>query len=184
MTDILLENPKIALYDNYYGIKSKEEYQSCKIVVTPSKYDVQYFSYAFQKNSPYLSLFDKYLGELREKGTARQILSTYESRDQICPNYSGLPLGFDSCLTAFLALIGGLVVGLILFFIEYLCRKIFGWKISILDLYNYDKKRCNTTNERTEFCKNCNCESCNSIMDIKFCKNCNCGSCNSIMDKI
>ena len=166
MTDILLENPKIALYDNYYGIKSKEEYQSCKIVVTPSKYDVQYFSYAFQKNSPYLSLFDKYLGELREKGTARQILSKYDPGDQICPDYSGLPIGFDSCFTAFLALISGSAAGLILFFIEYLSHEILGLKISILDLYNYDKKRYNKINENIKFCENCKyCESCNRIMD-------------------
>ena len=165
MNDILLENPKIALYENYYAIKTTEEYKGCEIITTPSKYNFQYFSFAFQKNSPYLSLFDKYLGELREKGTARQILSKYESGDQICPNYSGLPIGFDSCFTAFLALISGSAVGLILFFIEYLSHEILGLKISILDLYNYDKKRYNTINENIKFCKNCNCESCKRIMD-------------------
>ena len=43
---------------------------------------------------------------MREKGSLNQILKKYEAAPQVCPDSSGLPLGFDSCFTAFLLLIG------------------------------------------------------------------------------
>ena len=163
MIDIPLENPSIALYYNYYSITSFPEYEACEIIAVPSKYEFKPFSFAFQKNSPYLSLFNNYLSEMRETGTAGQILSKYESGDQVCPDSSGLPLGFDSCFTAFLALIGGLAAGLFLFVVEFFTREILGLTISILDMY--DKKKYNPEDENIKFCKNCNCKSCNDIMD-------------------
>ena len=51
---------------------------------------------------------------MREKGSLKQILEKYSAGPQICPDASGLPLGFDSCFTAFLILIGGFFIGFIL----------------------------------------------------------------------
>ena len=56
---------------------------------------------------------------MREKGALKQILNKYESEEQDCLDMSGQPLGFDSCFTAFLALIGGLMIGLILMILEF-----------------------------------------------------------------
>ena len=36
-----------------------------------------------------------------EKGSLKQILDKYESPPQVCPDYSGKPLGFGSVFTAF-----------------------------------------------------------------------------------
>ena len=64
-------------------------------------------SYGFQKDSPYLGLFNHYIKELREKGILNQISNKYDTGAQVCPDESGKPLGFESCFTAFLALLAG-----------------------------------------------------------------------------
>ena len=46
---------------------------------------------------------------MREKGSLQQILNKYEIGTQFCPDESGKPLGFESCFTAFLALIAGMI---------------------------------------------------------------------------
>ena len=60
-----------------------------------------------QKDAPFNDLFNFYLKEMREKGSLQQILKKYEIGTQFCPDDSGKPLGFESCFTAFLALIAG-----------------------------------------------------------------------------
>ena len=63
------------------------EYESCKIVVIPAKYDMKPFAYGFQKDSPYLGVFNYYLKEMREKGSLKQIQKKYDPPDQVS-NYS------------------------------------------------------------------------------------------------
>ena len=82
------------------------EYAACEVIAIPAKYDFKPYAYGFQKDSPYLPLFNHYLKDMREKGSLNQILKKYEAAPQVCPDSSGLPLGFDSCFTAFLLLIG------------------------------------------------------------------------------
>ena len=166
MIDIPLENPSIALYYNYYSLVTFPEYEACDIIAIPSKYELKQFSFAFQKNSPYLSLFNKYLREMDETGVSEKIQAKYETQDQVCPDSSGLPLGFESCFTAFLALIGGLAAGLVLFFIEFFTREILELNFSILDMY--DNTKYHTGVENIRFCKNCNCTSCNEMKDSLY----------------
>ena len=82
-------------------------YKSCKMIAIPTKYNFKPYAYGFQKDSPYLGLFNHYLKEMREKGVLKQILNKYETGTQVCPGESGKPLGFESCFTAFLALLSG-----------------------------------------------------------------------------
>ena len=82
------------------------EYAACEVIAIPAKYDFKPYAYGFQKDSPYLPIFNHYLKDMREKGSLNQILKKYEAAPQVCPDSSGLPLGFDSCFTAFLLLIG------------------------------------------------------------------------------
>ena len=166
MIDIPLENPSIALYYNYYSLITYPEYEACDIIAIPSKYELKQFSFAFQKNSPYLSLFNNYLREMDETGVSEKIQAKYEPHDQVCPDSSGLPLGFESCFTAFLALMGGLVAGLVLFLIEFLTREILELNFSILD--KYDNTKYQTVDKNIIFCKNCNCTSCHEIKDSLY----------------
>ena len=62
---------------------------------------------------------------MREKGRLEKIMLDYEVVDQVCPDLSGLPIGFDSCFTAFLVLLVGMAVGLISFCLECFSRFMF-----------------------------------------------------------
>ena len=132
MIGIPLQNPFIAYYDNYQSIAASYKYISCKIIDVPKRYDVKSWSYAFQKDSPYLEIFNYYMKALEEKGTSRQILDKYKSEPQVCIDKSGSPLGFESCFTAFLILCGGGILGCVLFVIEMVFSKFIGFDLSKL----------------------------------------------------
>ena len=44
-----------------------------------------------------------------------QIMQKYQYEPQVCPDYSGKPLGIGQCFTAFVALGFGVTLGAILF---------------------------------------------------------------------
>merc|ERR1719445_1176647 len=113
-----LADSNIALYDNFFAASAFPEYTDCKLIAIPAKYDFKPYAYGFQKDSPFLGVFNHYLKELREKGSLKQILKKYDSGGQVCPDMSGQPLGFESCFTAFLVLIAGLTIGLAIMVLE------------------------------------------------------------------
>ena len=88
------------------------------MIVIPAKYNFKPYAYGFQKDSPYLPMFNYYLKEMREKGSLKQILDKYESPPQVCPDYNGKPLGFGAVFTAFGILAVGIVLGIVLFALE------------------------------------------------------------------
>ena len=57
--------------------RSTDAYVNCKIVATPGKYDFKPYAFGFQKDSPFLPLFDYYLNEMKEKGILKQIQVKY-----------------------------------------------------------------------------------------------------------
>ena len=100
-----------------------EEYRSCKIVVIPGRYNYVPMAYAFQKDSPYFAIFNYYIKAMKEKGSIDQIIEKYAPAPQICPDLTGEALGFNSCISAFMLLIGGATAGLILLAIELVSKK-------------------------------------------------------------
>ena len=56
-----------AWYDNYFGVITLDAYINCKILVTPGKYDFKPYAYGFQKDSPFLPLFDYYLNQMKSE---------------------------------------------------------------------------------------------------------------------
>ena len=105
------------------------------MIAIPAKYDFKPYAYGFQKDSPYLGLFNHYLKEMREKGALKQILNKYESGAQVCPDESGKPLGFESVFTAFLALLSGLALGLVIYGLEHL-QKWGNIQVPLIDTYD------------------------------------------------
>ena len=69
-----------------------------------------------------MDLFNFYLKGKKEGGTLSKILNNYESQPQVCPDYSGKALGFGSCGTAFIVLVVGLILGLVLFILENVAK--------------------------------------------------------------
>lgn len=155
-TSIPVENPSIALYRDFVSMSSYSVYSKCEVLAIPEKYRFTPCGFILQKNSPYLAIIDYYLKEMKEKGLSEQILAKYDPGEQICQDSSGEPIGFDSCFTAFLALIGGLGLGLILFLVESMAPN-----LSLLQMY--DRKDINNDDFKNH---NCNCDNC-KIMKLK-----------------
>jgi len=59
------------------------------------------------------------LKQLRESGSIKKIVDSYDIEEQVCPDYSGQALGFASCFTAFLVFLFGLLCAAILFAAEH-----------------------------------------------------------------
>ncbi|XP_059085839.1 glutamate receptor ionotropic, kainate 5-like [Tigriopus californicus] len=139
-TKSILRDTSLAYYDNFFAVRTLPVFADCEIIAIPAKYDVKPYAYGFQKDSPYLGLFNHYLKQLRERGTTKKILEKYDSRPQVCPDYSGKPLGLNNCFTAFVCLILGLLVGLALLVIEKSAQLISDFTgLSFNWLYSYGK---------------------------------------------
>jgi hypothetical protein len=113
------------------------------LIVIPAKYDFKPYAYGFQKDYPYLDLFNYFLSELKESGAYDKILKNYEPLKQVCPDYSGLPLGFDSCISLFLVILAGLAACFCLFFMECILN------------YLYPQLNWFSSIPPEESCKNC-----------------------------
>ena len=118
----------------HYISRTNDAYIKCKIVATPGKYDLNHFAYGFQKDSPFLPLFNYYLNEMKEKGSLKQVQVKYEPSPQICPDYSGKSLGVNSVFAAFGVLSFGFGIAVILFGLEKFTQS-FGMNWSILNSY-------------------------------------------------
>ena len=103
-------------------------------MATPGKYNFKPVAYGFQKDSPFLNLFNHNLNKMKEKGSLKQIQVKYEPPPQICPDYSGKSLGVNSVFSAFGVLFSGVGIALILFGLEKLTLS-FGMKWSIFNSY-------------------------------------------------
>ena len=126
---ICYDRISVSLYFRIY-----DAYINCEIVATPGKYNFKPYAFGFQKDSPFLPLFDYYLNEMKEKGSLKQIQVKYEPPPQICPDYSGKSLGVSSVFAAFGLLVCGFVFAAILFGLEKLTQS-FGMKWSIFNSY-------------------------------------------------
>jgi len=60
-----------------------EEFANCEIVAIPAKYDFKPYGWGFQKDSPFLEIFNYYLDEMREKGATDQIFTKYDPPNQV-----------------------------------------------------------------------------------------------------
>ena len=118
----------------HYLFRTTDAFINCKIVATPEKLNVKPATYGFQKDSPFLPLFNYILNKMRERGSLKQIQVKYESPPKICPNTSGDALGFNSVLSLFWILFSGVGIAFILFGLEKLTQA-FGMKWSIFNSY-------------------------------------------------
>ena len=77
------------------------------------------FAWAFPKKSPYLGIFNFYFEKFKEKGIWHSINERYKTKHQVCPDLNGKPIEYSSCFTAFLALLGGISISVLLIVMEF-----------------------------------------------------------------
>ena len=107
MTETLLKDSSFVVYDNAQASKKYAPYITCQVVVTGMKYFPVQLAYAIPKNSPFYGAFHYHISKLKEIGTIKRYVDSYEGLDQVCPDYSGKPLPSSQCFTAFLVMIFG-----------------------------------------------------------------------------
>ena len=71
---------------------------------------------------------------MKEKGSLRQIQAKYEPQPQVCPDYSGKPLGVGSVFTAFGVLFLGAAFALLIFCFERIAQAL-GVELFIFNTY-------------------------------------------------
>ena len=118
--------------------RTLEEFQKCRIIALPAKYNRQYYAMVLQKDSPYLALFNHYITIMREVGAIHQIAKKYEPKSPNCGVDIGKPLGFNNCIAAFLVPTLGLFLAMILFLLETISVNS-GIKIPMLEWYDIRK---------------------------------------------
>ena len=96
------------------------EFAKCDVIDIPFKGNKNPNAFGFQKNSPYVEIFDYYLRELLEEGIVDKIKEKYRTLPPDCGNSAGKPLGFTNCFTAFLPLVFGTIIALIIVIFETL----------------------------------------------------------------
>ena len=72
--------------------RATKEYSDCQILVTEGQYFNRPYAWPFPKHSPFLQIFNFYIGEMFEKGQWNAIQKKYEPMDQVCPDMSGSPI--------------------------------------------------------------------------------------------
>ena len=98
--------------------RSSPHYKKCEIITLPKKYNSKSIAFILAKDSPYLSLFNFYIDQLRETGALERIFKKWEPLPPACEDQTGQPLGFNNCLTCFLVMVFGAGLGIIIFGIE------------------------------------------------------------------
>ena len=115
INELLLKSSQAyALFDNYYVTKVDNAFLNCDIINIPVPYNPVLLAYAIKKQSPYFNVFWYHMMKLQENGDFDITVQRYETQNQICPDYSGEPIKFGQCFTAFLVLMGGLICGFVL----------------------------------------------------------------------
>lgn len=139
----------------YCGLFSRthELYKTCEVVTAPAKYQYEALAMAMSKNSPFLELFNYQLTVFKENGVLDQIRNKYDPPPQVCPDFSGKPLGLGSVLAAFVPLAFSAIFGLFLMILECFCKK-----VTWIDLDFYEE----TLNDDYRTNCNCPCQCCRS----------------------
>ena len=115
----------IGLLSNcYIRFRGTKDYLDCEIIAIKPKYFPRPRSWAFPKDSPYLKLFDFYMRHFLEKGQYKALEAKYSVGKQVCNDTGGLPIDFTICVTAFLILLTGLMISMLLLLCEatLLCK--------------------------------------------------------------
>lgn len=105
-----------------FTFRVNSEFAKCDVIDIPFKGNKNPNAFGFQKNSPYVEIFDYYLRELLEEGIVDKIKEKYRTLPPDCGNSAGKPLGFTNCFTAFLPLVLGTIIALIIALFENLFK--------------------------------------------------------------
>ena len=110
----ILKDPDSAAYAEA-GKKYDDAYRQCQFIDTGKTIYTSQLAWAIPKYSPYDGVFTYSINKLKEIGAIQRYALKYKVQDQLCPSYSGKPLGIKQCFTAFGVLLVGSLAGALWF---------------------------------------------------------------------
>ena len=110
MISAILKDPDSVAYAEA-GKKHNEAYRQCQFIDTGTAIYTSQLAWAIPKYSPYDGIFTYNINKLQEIGVVDRYSLKYRIPDQLCPSYSGNPLGIKQCFTAFTVLPIGILAG-------------------------------------------------------------------------
>ena len=103
----------------------------------PKKYATHSFAYGFQKGSPYKGLFNHYLATMTERGPLNRIIQKYAPNPQICPSNEGKALGLENLVSAFMVVILGIFLALVILTLEIMICKIKAFMVHVSQTWDF-----------------------------------------------
>ena len=101
-----------------------KEYEKCEIIILPKRYNMQHFALGFQKDSPYLGLFNYYLRKMRQEGSLDKNVKGYEAVQQACPDKTGKALGFKNLIFPIFILVLGCLMSFLTLMFEFAYNRV------------------------------------------------------------
>ena len=101
-----------------------KEYEKCEIILLPKKYNLQLFTMGFQKDSPFLGLFNYYLRKMRQDGSLDKNVKDYTANPQACPDNTGKALGFNNLIFPVFILILGCLFSFVTLMFEVIYNRV------------------------------------------------------------
>ena len=137
----LYEDLATALLNDPYSVgyaesifNQNEAYLNCEIVTTGISSGTAQLSWAIQQQSPFQEAFDYHIRKLKEVGAVQRYSKIHEAGDQVCPDYSGMPIDFKQCITAFYVLLSGAIGCTLWFLLEIVLPR--NWMMWITTISN------------------------------------------------
>ena len=95
------------------SIRRCEQFKKCQVIAIPDVIDISSGGgWTFQKNSPFLPMFDFYINQLKEHGTYQRIEDVGNNKtlgpDQDCQDYDGKPIGYKKVFSLMTLLMLGM----------------------------------------------------------------------------
>jgi ionotropic kainate glutamate receptor 2 len=102
------------------GLRQHQAYIDCKIIDVGTPLYTSQLAWAVKKRSHFYRTFGYQIKKLKEIGAVQKSYKTYVNQNQLCPDYSGNPLGVKQCITAFKFMSSGILFGLLWLLLEIL----------------------------------------------------------------
>ena len=92
--------------------------KNCDVIDIPQAIAKIKTGFPFQKNSPYLKIFNRKIKDLKEKGILSKIINKHRLTPRNCQTSSATTIDVEDCFTAYLIWACGLVLGLLFLMVE------------------------------------------------------------------
>lgn len=133
---LLLNEEKVVYFGLTSSVELAFESYPCLISRSQNTYFHRSVSLPFQKNSPYLGLFNHKLRIYKESGVLANMVSMRKNPKGInsCPSHQSYSFGYDAVVSAFVALTMGLMFSILYLLFEILQKKYSGRKRLVIEM--------------------------------------------------